>query len=375
MAEEAFTPLEKLISQGKELGYAGDDLRKFVEAQQRAERDARAERRQADAEQQEGVRRKVEAEIELKAKEIELLRLKAEQGQSDTASVSLSPGYRGRTPAPKPQLPRFSESTDSIDAYISRFELHATNQDWPEQEWAMALSALLTGKALYIFSTLPREQQNDYDRVREALLKGYDLTEEGFRRQFRQARIQGGETYVQFGVRLEHYLTKWVELSGIDENFAGLRELLLREQMLNNCSPELTIHLRERNLPSFSKMLAAVEVYREARAGSRQPNAGVGQKLHRHNGEGSDGLSRKPINQGQVPRQGPDRNQVRQSDRRECFLCHKMGHIARECRSRPQKTAALTEVTDKASVEGPDDVDAGEMLLGNGWGRHQYASC
>ena len=58
MAEEVSTPLEKLMSQGKELGYSGEDLRKFVEAQQRAERDARAERRQADIEQQEVARKR-----------------------------------------------------------------------------------------------------------------------------------------------------------------------------------------------------------------------------------------------------------------------------------------------------------------------------
>ena len=31
MAEECLTPLERLLAQGKELGYSGDDLRKFME--------------------------------------------------------------------------------------------------------------------------------------------------------------------------------------------------------------------------------------------------------------------------------------------------------------------------------------------------------
>ncbi len=39
MGEETFTPLEKLLTQGKELGYEGEELRKFVESQQKAERD------------------------------------------------------------------------------------------------------------------------------------------------------------------------------------------------------------------------------------------------------------------------------------------------------------------------------------------------
>ena len=69
------------------------------------------------------------------------------------------------------------------------------------------LSALLTGKAaLHVFSTLSKADQRDYKKLREALMKGYDLTEEGFCRKFRQARIQSaGEMYAQFGVRLDHY--------------------------------------------------------------------------------------------------------------------------------------------------------------------------
>lgn len=109
--------------------------------------------------------------------------------------------------APKLQLPKFLEGSDAIDAYITRFKKFATNQGWPETEWETILSAL------HIFSTLSGDQQNDYDRLKDTLLKGHDLTEEGFRRTFRQARIQSGETYAQFGVRLSQYFNKWIKLS------------------------------------------------------------------------------------------------------------------------------------------------------------------
>ena len=61
---------------------------------------------------------------------------------------------------------------------------------------------------------LPREDQDDVQKLKEAVVRGYDLTGEGFRRKFRQAKIQSGETYSQFSARLDHYFTKWVELSG-----------------------------------------------------------------------------------------------------------------------------------------------------------------
>ena len=89
----------------------------------------------------------------------------------------------------------------------------------------MMLLALLTRKALHVFSTLSKADQRDYKKLREALMKGYDLTEKGFRRKFHQARIQSGETYAQFGVSLDHYFNKWLELSNVGRDFVKLKRL------------------------------------------------------------------------------------------------------------------------------------------------------
>ena len=78
-------------------------------------------------------------------------------------------------------------------------------------------------------------------------VKGYDLTEEGFRQKFRQTRIQLGEMYAQFGVRLDHYLNTWLELSDVGKDFVKLKSFLIREQILSGCGPELTVHLEKGN--------------------------------------------------------------------------------------------------------------------------------
>ena len=93
MAEECLTPLERLMTRGKELVYSGDDLRKFVEGQQRAERDERAERRKFELEQLERAQMKREAELALKEKELELERLKSER-ENDSASSVSSGGHK-----------------------------------------------------------------------------------------------------------------------------------------------------------------------------------------------------------------------------------------------------------------------------------------
>ncbi|XP_072164915.1 uncharacterized protein [Diadema setosum] len=58
--------------------------------------------------------------------------------------------------------------------------------------WAINLSALLTGKALDTYARLTDEEAGDYEAVKAALLKRYDLTSEGFRRKLRSAKPEAG---------------------------------------------------------------------------------------------------------------------------------------------------------------------------------------
>ncbi|KAL8601078.1 hypothetical protein ACOMHN_040779 [Nucella lapillus] len=357
MADDRVTPLEQLMTLGRDMGYSDEGLRKFIEGQQKVEREERAERRRVEAEnrklESEMENRKIEAEMEklrletrLREKELEIQRLGIESEDSDAPSSI--PGHHRPNHAPRPQLPKFSEGSDSMDAYISRFEVFARSQGWPEREWAMILSALLTGKALNIFSTLPAVQQSDFDCLKKALLQGFDLTEEAFRKKFRSVRLQAGETYIQFGARLEHYFQKWLELSGTGEEFLELKELILREQVLTGCGPELTIHLRERQPKTTAELLQMAEIYREARADTKSCVRQVSSTGERGDKK-PDELPRKSA---QSTKGVSEQRSLGQREIRECFLCHKRGHIARDCRTRVQRAAAM-ERTTECRVERP----------------------
>ena len=53
-----------------------------------------------------------------------------------------------------PPLPCFNENTDSIYAYLQCYKRYAENQGWEEDNYAVFLSALLTGHALEVYSVL-----------------------------------------------------------------------------------------------------------------------------------------------------------------------------------------------------------------------------
>lgn len=58
---------------------------------------------------------------------------------------------------------------------------------------------------------------NDYETLKMAILKRYELTEEGFRTKFRAARPESSETPPQFLTRLSNYVTRWIELSDTEK--------------------------------------------------------------------------------------------------------------------------------------------------------------
>ena len=57
-------------------------------------------------------------------------------------------------------------------------------QKWKREEWAAQLSLLLSGKALDTFFSLSDTQQKNYEAVKGALMRKYQLTEEEFRKEF-----------------------------------------------------------------------------------------------------------------------------------------------------------------------------------------------
>ena len=184
---------------------------------------------------------KLEAEKELKIKEMEL------QAQAQvTASSATTPPPRNKD-AKSPKLPSFIDEKDELDSYLLRFERYAENASWEKDTWAIKLSALLTGRAMDVYTRMSDADASDYDKLKKALLTRYNYTEDGYRKRFREATPETEETPDQFVIRLKNYLAKWLELSGSSpQNFDALVDLIVKEQFINACSEDLAMYLLER---------------------------------------------------------------------------------------------------------------------------------
>jgi len=120
---------------------------------------------------------------------------------ADVSRVStdeVGPQSLGRGSGKAPKMPHFDEERDLKDSYLGRFEKFATCQRWNRVDWALYLSALLKGRALDLYSVLPADQTNNYDQLNAAFLKRYQLSADGFKRRFRSAKPEPGETPTQF---------------------------------------------------------------------------------------------------------------------------------------------------------------------------------
>ena len=79
--------------------------------------------------------------------------------------------------ANSPRIPAFDEGKDEMDSYLWRFERYATAQKWEPDTWATGLSALLQGKALNVYALMPEDDTLNFDKLKVALLKRYELTD------------------------------------------------------------------------------------------------------------------------------------------------------------------------------------------------------
>ena len=140
----------------------------------------------------------------------------------------------------------FDETTDDMDSYLERFEWVAENCNWDKEDWPFHLSQYLRGKAMEAYTRLPKSDRKDYDLVKEALLRRYNLTEEGYRKRFRESQPDDSETPQQYLVRLQNYLEKWIQLSP----GKNILDLILVEQFISACPPDVAAYLKQSKLES-----------------------------------------------------------------------------------------------------------------------------
>ena len=254
--------------------------------------------------------------------ELKRLELEARRRQEETSVPHDNPK------AKIPNLPKFIDGKDELDSYLLRFERFAKTHKWDKSTWASSLSALLTGNALQVYGRLSDEAARDYDTLKKALYRRYDLTEEGFRRKFRETPPEEGESPEQFITKLSNFLKKWMELSNVNRTFEDLRQLIVKEQFINAVSPALEVHLKEKSPADLEELAKIAEQYLTAHGTELFRGAKMSKKS-------TSGYSSKNKTKGHTDdyqQKSHDQSNHKSTQEVKCYKCSKFGHTAAKCK-------------------------------------------
>ena len=176
-------------------------LAELKEARELRELELKAEREKRDlelkAEQEKAL---LEAKKEAAAREHELkMASLGKHSPSDKASA-FDPARNIRL------VPPFQEK--GVDKYFAHFEKVADSLNWPKESWVLLLQSVLVGKAQEIYGSLSVEQSSNYEYVKEAILKAYELVPEAYRQKFRNYLKYDSKTHVEFAREKENLFNR-----------------------------------------------------------------------------------------------------------------------------------------------------------------------
>ncbi len=101
---------------------------------------------------------------------------------------------------------------------------------WPKEVWPLLLQCRLIGKAQEVCSALSINDSLDYEKVKSAVLRAYELVPEAYRQKFRSHAKTANQTFVEYA-----------RGKGEMINFEQLCELILIEDFKNSLPDKIVV--------------------------------------------------------------------------------------------------------------------------------------
>ena len=229
-------------------------LAELKEARELRELELKVEREKRDLElkaEQEKAHLEAEKEAAARKHELKIASL-GKHRPSDKAST-FDPARNIRL------VPPFQEK--EVDKYFAHFEKVAESFNWPKESWVLLLQSVLVGKAQEIYGSLSVEQSSNYDHVKEAILKAYELVPEVYRQKFRNYLKYDSKTHVEFAREKENFFNRWCHSKEIGQDFKKLKQMVLLEEFKDKVRPDIRSHLDEQKVEELEKAAIMADDY------------------------------------------------------------------------------------------------------------------
>ena len=227
-------------------------------------------------------------------------------------------------------VPPFQEK--EVDKYFAHFEKVADSLNWPKESWVLLLQSVLVGKAQEIYGSLSVEQSSNYEHVKEAILKAYELVPEAYRQKFRNYLKFDSKTHVEFAREKENLFNRWCHSKEIGQDFKKLKQMVLLEEFKDKVRPDIRSHLDEQKVEELEKAAIMADDY--ALTHKMSSKSGNPQQKRYHGSGYRENISR---NADDRKRQGKSTENVGLVSKVEplkpisCGHCGKPGHIITNC--------------------------------------------
>ena len=104
-----------------------------------------------------------------------------------------------------------------VESYFGAFERIAAALRWPTDVRAILLQCKLTGKAQEACASLSVEDGLVYDKVKNAILRAYELVPEAYRQRFRNLKKTNSQTYLDFARKKGILFDRWCAACKADD--------------------------------------------------------------------------------------------------------------------------------------------------------------
>ena len=151
-----------------------------------------------------------------------------------------------------------------LNTFLSRFETCAEALEVEGKMKALEITRCLEGSALELVQTLSSEQRLNYEAIKKALQHRFRCTEGYYRKWFKKAKTRAGESQRSLVDRIEMYLKNWIEMSGFENNYEGLKGLLVKDSFFGAQPQEVRVFLKEAGKQSLDDMINKCQCYRDA---------------------------------------------------------------------------------------------------------------
>ena len=170
--------------------------------------------------------------------------------------------------------------TDDIEGYLLTFERQMVAYEVDKSRWAFILAPQLTRKAQKAYMALWNEEAGNYECIKRAILKRYDVSEESHRRKFRERSKIKEVSYSELATSLLDLANRWLEE-------CSSREEVIEKLATEQASEDVRVWIREHKPKTCAEAGQWADEIQLARSDSRAPAPGPGpRRCHKCNQPG-----------------------------------------------------------------------------------------